>query len=48
MTGYCYHIRYYYYDYHFTVIIHVQVSQHPQLRTGGFCWSKVLLPACPF
>jgi len=22
-------------------------SQHPQLRTGGFCWSKVLLPACP-
>jgi len=23
------------------------VSQHPQLRTGGFCWSKVLLPACP-
>jgi len=24
------------------------VSQHPQtLKTGGFCWSKDLLPACP-
>jgi len=23
------------------------ISQHLQLRTGGFCWSKVLLPACP-
>jgi len=23
------------------------VSQHPQLRTGGFCWSKVLLPRRP-
>jgi len=23
------------------------VSRHLQLRTGGFCWSKVLLPACP-
>jgi len=23
------------------------VSWHPQLRTGGFCWSKVLLSACP-
>jgi len=23
------------------------VSQHLQLRTGGFCWCKVLLPACP-
>ena len=23
------------------------VSQHPQLRTGGFCRSEVLLPACP-
>jgi len=22
-------------------------SQHLQLRTGGFCWCKVLLPACP-
>jgi len=21
------------------------VSQHPKLRSGGFCWSKVLLPA---
>jgi len=20
------------------------ISRHPQLRTGGFCWSKVLLP----
>ena len=23
------------------------VSYHPQLRTGGFCRSKILLPACP-
>jgi len=23
------------------------VSLHPQLRTGGFCSSNVLLPACP-
>ena len=23
------------------------ISRHPQLRTGGFCWSKVLLPTCP-
>ena len=23
------------------------VSRHTQLRTGGFCWSKVLLPTCP-
>jgi len=23
------------------------ISQHPQLRTGGFCWSKILLPVCP-
>ena len=23
------------------------VSQHLQLRTGEFCWSKALLPACP-
>jgi len=22
-------------------------SWHLQLRTGGFCWCKVLLPACP-
>jgi len=22
------------------------VSQYPQLRTGGFCWTKVLLPTC--
>jgi len=22
------------------------VSRHLQLRTGGFCWCKVLLPAC--
>jgi len=21
--------------------------QAPELRTGGFCWSKILLPACP-
>ena len=24
-----------------------RVSRHPQLRIGEFCWSKVLLPACP-
>jgi len=29
----------------FTAIM--QVSQHLQLRTGGFFWRKVLLPACP-
>jgi len=23
------------------------VSRHPQLRTGGFCWSRVLLPTRP-
>ena len=23
------------------------VSRHLQLRTGGFCWCKVLLPTCP-
>ena len=23
------------------------VSRHPQLRTAGFCWSKVLLAVCP-
>ena len=23
------------------------VSRHPQIRTGRFCWLKVLLPACP-
>ena len=23
------------------------IGRHRQLRTGGFCWSKVLLPACP-
>ena len=23
------------------------VSQHLQLRTGAFCWCKVLLPTCP-
>jgi len=23
------------------------VSRQPQLRTGGFCWSKVVLPVCP-
>jgi len=23
------------------------VSRHTQLRTGGFCCSEVLLPACP-
>ena len=22
-------------------------SRHLQIRTGGFCWCKVLLPACP-
>jgi len=24
------------------------ISQHPQFIIGGFCWSKVLLPACPW
>jgi len=24
----------------------IWVSQHPQLRTGGFCWCKGLLPTC--
>jgi len=23
------------------------ISWHLQLRTGGFCWCKVLLPTCP-
>jgi len=23
------------------------ISRNPQWRTGGFCWSKVLLLACP-
>jgi len=23
------------------------MARHPQLRAGVFCWSKVLLPACP-
>jgi len=23
------------------------ISWHPQLRTGGFCWTKFLLSACP-
>jgi len=23
------------------------INRYPQLRTGGLCWSKVLLPACP-
>ena len=23
------------------------VSRHPEFRTGGFYWSKVLQPACP-
>jgi len=23
------------------------ISRHLQLRTGGFCWCKVLLPGCP-
>jgi len=26
----------------------VHVGQHPEIRTGGYCWSKVLLPACLF
>jgi len=24
------------------------ISRHPWLRTRGFYWSKVLLPACPY
>jgi len=31
----------------FTPLYITCVSQHPQLRTRGFCWSKVLLPTCP-
>jgi len=33
----------------FTAIIDKStcVSQHLQLRTGGYCWCKVLLTACP-
>ena len=23
------------------------ISRHLQLRTGGYCWCKVLLPGCP-
>jgi len=29
---------------HYTVTC---ANQHPQLRTGGYCWSKVLLPTHP-
>jgi len=36
----------------FTVVIQqplyglTSIKQHPELRTGRFCWSKVLLPTC--
>jgi len=29
-----------------TVLQQFYISQHPQLRTGGFCWSKVLMLSC--
>ena len=25
----------------------LELSQNPQLRTRGFCWSDVFLPVCP-
>jgi len=37
-------------DHRFMAIIQYRstcVSRHLQLRTGGFCWCKVLPPACP-
>ena len=38
----------YYHYHHFTDIIQDNLHQlAPQLRTGRFCWSKVLLPAYP-
>ena len=34
-------------NHRFMAIIHVNLCQwHLQLSTGGFCWCKVLLPAC--
>jgi len=30
-----------------SMAIRTCVSQQPQVRTGGFCWSKVLLLTCP-
>jgi len=26
---------------------YIIVRRHHQSRTRGFCWSKILLPACP-
>ena len=36
-------------NHRFTAIIYWStcVSRHLQLRAGGFCWCKVILPACP-
>jgi len=44
-------LDYYYYHHHhhqhLTTIIQDNRSLAGTLRTGGFCWSKVLLPTCP-
>jgi len=32
---------------HYTAYRSICVGRHLQLRTGGFCWCKVLLPTCP-
>jgi len=34
--------EHYYYYYHFWPLCSTTC-----VRTGGFCWSKVLLPTCP-
>jgi len=44
--NYYYH---YYYCYHLWPLCRTTcISRHPHLRTGGFWWSNVLLPACPY
>ena len=41
---YHYHNHYhYFYYYHFMAV----TQDNLRSRTGGFCWSKVLQPACP-
>jgi len=44
-------LRYYYHHHYCYSVLRplyrtICVSRHPQLRTGGFSWSKVLQPAC--
>jgi len=39
--------QYYYYHHLRPLYRRTCVSRHPQLRTGGFCWSKVSVPTCP-